>query len=155
MAGTWAAPRSNRTSLLWRNSGHFYLGLTIEEFFDAKRFVLNTERMKHLQKYGYSGLELEDDSSEIRDILNNDENIGNEIDLDILEILGIQLFRRYLFVATYQFFERAFIRFCRRAEDELHLTSFNEIKGKSCIDKCRTYLTTKVSKIKIPPDNLW
>jgi hypothetical protein len=123
----------------------------IEEFFDAKRFVLNTERMKHLQKYGYSGLELEDNSSEIKAILNNEENIGNEMDLGILEILGIQLFRRYFFVSTYQFFVNILGNFCKRVEDELH--PFNE--KRSCIYDYRNYLKTNVAKINIPPDNLW
>jgi hypothetical protein len=115
----------------------------IEEYFDAKRYVLNKERMKHLQKYGYSGLELESDNPEVLAILNNDENNRNEMDLAILEILGIQLYRRYFFVAIYQHFESILIHYCRRVEDELQMDAFDETKGRSCIEKCKNYLTKK------------
>jgi hypothetical protein len=126
----------------------------IEEYFNAKRFVLNKKRMKHLQKYGFSGLELETDNPEIRAILNNDENIGNEMDLDILEILGIQLYRRYFFVATYQHFENILIRYCRKVGGKLQLGAFDETKGKSCIEKCKIYLT-KAGNIEIPSESSW
>jgi hypothetical protein len=126
----------------------------IEEYFDAKRVVLNKERMKHLQKYGYSGLELETDDPVIRAVLNNDENIGNEMDLDILEILGIQLYRRYFFVATYQRFENILIRYCRRVGDELHLDAFEKTKGSGDLDKCKTYLK-KAERIEIPSEEVW
>jgi hypothetical protein len=126
----------------------------IEEYFDAKRYVLNKERMIHLQKYGFSGLELETENPEIRAILNNEENIGREYDLDILEILGIQLYRRYFFVATYQHFESILIHYCRRVGDKLQLGAFDETKGRSCIDKCKNYLT-KAERIEIPPESSW
>ena len=127
----------------------------LEEFFDNKRFALNMERMKHLQKHGLSGLELDDyENPEVRDILNKDENIDIEMDLGILESMGIQIFRNYFFVAIYQHFEDILIGFCTKSEDKQDQIGFKDIYGKNCIDKCKTYLT-KVAKIKIPPEILW
>ncbi len=126
----------------------------IEEYYDAKRLVLNEKRMQHLQKYGYSGLELETDDPEIRAVLNNDENYDNELDLGILEVLGIQLYRRYFFVATYQRFEYILIHYCRRVGDKLNLGAFEETKGRSCIEKCKNYLIS-AGTIEIPSESSW
>jgi hypothetical protein len=95
-------------------------------------------------------LELEHENTEIKDILKNEGDYG----LSFFEMISDMILRRYIFVATYQFFENRVTWFCNRIGDKLNLISFKDIHKPNIIDRCRTYLT-EVAKINILPESLW
>jgi hypothetical protein len=129
----------------------------IEEFIETKRYGINVARMKHLQTHGLSGLELEIDTPEINEILREDDNIGNEVDLMVLDCLGVDLLRGYLFVAVYQFVENRITTRCEWVGKTKNLIPFKDYKEANkinFIEICRNYLS-KVAKINAPSTDLW
>lgn len=125
----------------------------MEEFYEKKRFELNFARMKQLQKYGYSGLEVDDLSPEVRDILNNDENGIYDDELDVLEVLGIQLYRSFFFVSTYQYFESQLIQRCEKFGEDLN-NPYAKGQKKNCLENCRAFLRN-VPQVNVPSEALW
>jgi len=129
----------------------------IEEFIETKGHAIMLARMKHLQSHGLSGLELEIDNPEIREILQEEENVGNEVELMVLDCLGVDLLRGYLFVAVYQYVENRLTSHCERLGKELNLILFKEYKEENkinIIEICRKYLT-EVAKKNAPSNDLW
>jgi hypothetical protein len=132
----------------------------VEEFIESKRSAINVARMKHHERQVLSGLELGIDNPEIREIMREDEddnNIGNEVDLMVLDCLGVDLLRGYLFVAVYQYVENLLASHCERLGKELNLIPFKEYKEENkinIIEICRKYLT-EVAKGNAPSSDLW
>jgi hypothetical protein len=110
------------------------------------------QKMKILQKYGYSGLEVDQDFL-FTDLYKKADSPNLDAILVMFEI-QTSILRGYIFVATFQSFEMRLKQLCEKAKSRHGSLSLNDIYGENTVKRCKDYLT-KVARIVIPDDNLW